>query len=307
MNKIVEANGDTDMISKIKDAYLGEDGMLTLALKSTEGFDIANSSLEETINKLRDGSADWEKMISDIDIIEKDTEDRIDTMQSKIASAYSSISETMNQVAAEGATFTNNMETQVNKIVDILSKLGDSFNTFANLGSSIGSILNTKQTEAETDLNTNIEDIDASISTISSQIDAGFTAITNGEKYEKIASAETGGYTGAWGSEGKLAILHEKELVLNANDTENILAATQIARSLGQVFDEISKIITGDAMSYVNNHSNTMTNANISNGQNVDQNVQIEAHFPNVTDRDEIQEAFDNLINLAVQKAFEEE
>jgi hypothetical protein len=25
----------------------------------------------------------------------------------------------------------------------------------------------------------------------------------------------TGGYTGAWGPEGKLAVLHEKELVLN--------------------------------------------------------------------------------------------
>jgi hypothetical protein len=30
---------------------------------------------------------------------------------------------------------------------------------------------------------------------------------------------DTGGYTGKWGPEGKLATLHEKELVLNKQDT----------------------------------------------------------------------------------------
>lgn len=29
----------------------------------------------------------------------------------------------------------------------------------------------------------------------------------------------TGGYTGSWGESGKLAVLHEKELVLNKEDT----------------------------------------------------------------------------------------
>jgi len=33
----------------------------------------------------------------------------------------------------------------------------------------------------------------------------------------------SGGYTGSWGNEGKLALLHEKELVLNADDTKNFL------------------------------------------------------------------------------------
>jgi hypothetical protein len=38
-------------------------------------------------------------------------------------------------------------------------------------------------------------------------------------------SLDTGGYTGEWGHSGKLAMLHEKELVLNANDTSNFLDA----------------------------------------------------------------------------------
>jgi hypothetical protein len=37
--------------------------------------------------------------------------------------------------------------------------------------------------------------------------------------------------------------------------------------------------------------------------QTLEQMVSIEAHFPNVTDRNEIEEAFNNLINTASQYA----
>jgi len=47
-----------------------------------------------------------------------------------------------------------------------------------------------------------------------------------------IASLDSGGYTGSFStvpgeavSDGKLAVLHEKELVLNQDDTDNILSA----------------------------------------------------------------------------------
>jgi hypothetical protein len=45
-----------------------------------------------------------------------------------------------------------------------------------------------------------------------------------------VSSFDTGGYTGSWGSEGKVAMLHEKELVLNADDTENLLNTIGIIR-----------------------------------------------------------------------------
>jgi hypothetical protein len=41
-----------------------------------------------------------------------------------------------------------------------------------------------------------------------------------------ITGYDTGGYTGEWGPEGRLAMLHQKEIVLNARDTENMLAIT---------------------------------------------------------------------------------
>jgi hypothetical protein len=41
---------------------------------------------------------------------------------------------------------------------------------------------------------------------------------------------DTGGYTGSWGPEGRLAMLHQKEIVLNAHDTENILSIVDMVR-----------------------------------------------------------------------------
>nr|DAF40469.1 MAG TPA: minor tail protein [Caudoviricetes sp.] len=44
---------------------------------------------------------------------------------------------------------------------------------------------------------------------------------------------DTGGYTGDWGtSDGKVALLHEKELVLNKKDTANILDSVNIVRDM---------------------------------------------------------------------------
>jgi len=49
--------------------------------------------------------------------------------------------------------------------------------------------------------------------------------------FDSLIGMDNGGYTGEWSnSNGRLALLHEKELVLNAKDTENILAAVNAVR-----------------------------------------------------------------------------
>jgi hypothetical protein len=48
----------------------------------------------------------------------------------------------------------------------------------------------------------------------------------------KLDSYDTGGYTGDWGNDGKLAMLHEKELVLNKSDTKNMLTIVDIVRGI---------------------------------------------------------------------------
>jgi hypothetical protein len=51
--------------------------------------------------------------------------------------------------------------------------------------------------------------------------------------YLSINKFDTGGYTGDWNSsEGRLAMLHEKEIILNKHDTANFLDALTILRDL---------------------------------------------------------------------------
>ena len=111
-----------------------------------------------------------------------------------------------------------------------------------------------------------------------------------------LASYNTGGYTGIWGAMGKLAVLHEKELVLNKEDTENILQSVQMVRQLS---DWISG--RANAMQY----NNILSAFGLpGNGNNVlEQMVTIHAEFPNANNRAEIEAAFDNLVNRAAQYA----
>ena len=92
-------------------------------------------------------------------------------------------------------------------------------------------------------------------------------------------SFDTGGYTGAWGSDGRWAMVHEKELVLNANDTKDILDAVQLVRQmessgLSQIFDA----------------SKFNLNA-FKENDTIEQRVEINANFPDVTSADEIKQA----------------
>ena len=105
---------------------------------------------------------------------------------------------------------------------------------------------------------------------------------------------DSGGYTGSFGSEGQLAVLHQKELVLNASDTENMLATVSFVRDLVQM-------IGANASS--NGLSGVFAGGVSSGGGYLDQNVTIHAEFPNATNHSEIEEAFQNLIGLAGQYA----
>lgn len=126
----------------------------------------------------------------------------------------------------------------------------------------------------------------------------GYIPETRVKKYGSsgMKSFDTGGYTGEWGNEGRMAMLHEKEIVLNKEDTANILDAVSIVRNLSSLISVMSSCMTGSLSSY-------STLPNIGN-RTVDQNVHIEATFPNVTDSSEIEDALNNLVNIASQRAF---
>lgn len=107
----------------------------------------------------------------------------------------------------------------------------------------------------------------------------------------------TGGFTGAWGPEGKLTFLHEKELVLNKDDTANFLTATNMLRDISDMID--LKALQ-DKVSILPYLPGVSTNGS---GDTLEQTVTIEAHFPSVTSHNEIEEAFNTLVNRASQYA----
>lgn len=120
-----------------------------------------------------------------------------------------------------------------------------------------------------------------------------FAQLTD-QEWRDLVGFRSGGYTGTWNDSGKLAFLHQKELVLNADDTENMLASIQLVRQIAKQLDFNSQQISTLSSSGFTVSSQDGT---------LEQNVRIEASFPNATDRYEIQEAFNTLVNVASQYA----
>lgn len=126
----------------------------------------------------------------------------------------------------------------------------------------------------------------------------------------QLSGYDTGGYTGDWaGGDGRLALLHSKELVLNKDDTKNILDTVQILRQftikdLAQLVENaisngLSSLI-GKALNFdSNNYDTTQVNNNTNEEQNV--TINVEAVFPHANDINEIREAILSLPNYASQ------
>ena len=108
----------------------------------------------------------------------------------------------------------------------------------------------------------------------------------------------SGGYTGSWeNNNGRLAVLHQKELVLNEADTKNMLNTVAIMRQISSSLGEntLARLAGATAQGYTSSSDSGL----------FEQNVHIDATFPNVQNSREIEEALNNLVNSASQRAME--
>lgn len=131
-------------------------------------------------------------------------------------------------------------------------------------------------------------------------------AIVQYLKDYKIKGFKSGGYTGSWSDStiekdnGKLAWLHQKELILNASDTSNML------KTVGLVRDMVQQL-NGSSLSSINTllgSLNKIVGSNINNKTECANNtININADFPSVQSSAEIEKAFKNLTSVALQKA----
>lgn len=156
------------------------------------------------------------------------------------------------------------------------------------------------------------------------QINIGTSTKTKVRNYARkngitIKSYDTGGYTGDWGTtDGRLALLHQKELVLNEADTTNILTAVQSVRDLvkGNTvgnFSGIAESIASMAQAQVQTLAQvgsgmlqaiaSMVNNSNSEVQNY-RNMTVNADFSGVRSADAIYQALMELDNYGVQQAY---
>ena len=122
----------------------------------------------------------------------------------------------------------------------------------------------------------------------------------------------TGGYTGSWGNNGKLAMLHEKELVLNKDDTSNILKAVNAIREVVQAAN--TSKISNNLLNSSNISAGILSrisagflqgagNVTTSNANNTSSMV-INADFSGVRNADEIYQALLELQNYGLQQNY---
>ena len=121
-------------------------------------------------------------------------------------------------------------------------------------------------------------------------------------------SYDTGGYTGDWsGGEGRFAMLHSKELVLNKEDTQNILEAVNSVRDLSNLTSSISDAISNGIANLITDALNGIKTTKIydtnttNNNESQNNTFNITAEFPNANDVEDIREAILSLPTLASQ------
>ena len=194
------------------------------------------------------------------------------------------------EAAADGIT------EAATEIVQQITSIGDAVTNMVN---NYSQAMATMEAETDAMLGVLLDFLTAYGAVGDLEIDEGVLAEINRRRQERQENPEgydTGGYTGAWGSEGRLAYLHQKELVLNAEDTANMLASVGILRQIANVIDLNALASAGGFISL-------MSSGVAGNQGTLQQEVHIEASFPAVTDKNQIEEAFGDLVNLAAQYA----
>lgn len=134
-------------------------------------------------------------------------------------------------------------------------------------------------------------------SKLQAKIDAALKTI-------QVTKYKTGGlidYTGPAWVDGSLS---NPELMLNSDDTRNMLRTIQLVRDLDiETLTSLYEAINQTALGMMYSLSGIAAPSGSGTRDVLEQNVQITAEFPNATDRNEIAAAFEDIVNLAAQYA----
>lgn len=116
--------------------------------------------------------------------------------------------------------------------------------------------------------------------------------------YDKFKKGGLADYTGMAWLDGTPT---EPEMVLNADDTQNILSALDI---LDSIASSLQSNTLATLSSRIGNLGNLIIPSTNTEESEYEQNVYITANFEGKTEADQIQQALNNLVNIASQRAY---
>jgi hypothetical protein len=129
-----------------------------------------------------------------------------------------------------------------------------------------------------------------------------------------VQGLKTGGYTGDWpGSDGKLAFLHQKELVLNESDTSNLLKVITMLRDVvaSMNFSGLADSLVSSTAQWMNimsaksfSNGGVSSISNVTNDTNNYKSMVVNADFSGVRSADAIYQALVELENYGMQQNY---
>lgn len=122
------------------------------------------------------------------------------------------------------------------------------------------------------------------------------------KKADKVYGYATGGIADFTGPAWLDGTKSKPELVLSASDTQNILATVESVRKLdSSTLRLLNSYIANASLAMTFGLSNMSAQSVLGGADTLRQDVHITAEFPNATNSQEIEDAFDSLINRAAQ------
>lgn len=264
----------------------------------------AGQSYEELMK-----NTEFLKYLEDNDIMPKSVMDMLNTLMGEnvdLNTMFEAFANTDSKTAFE-EYLTNNSglnlsEEEIQVMLNAYDALG------ANADASIlvsQSQLETLQSQLQSlhDLNATLLGLDDTVALIANKIvGEGYTKTSyvwnDDKKVYEPAEAATGALLPEWGKEGRKMWVHQNELILNAVDTNILLKTLDIVKS------QMAHNVGATQASMLNGLSLSEAVWELAKEMQIEQNINIQANFPNAKDKNEIEAAFKELVGLAIQHAF---
>lgn len=251
---------------------------------SFDDFGSKVSEARDAMGELRDNSEDFYKTIADEGETLKTAQKQVDDYTASLDAMKEKYTEIYDLFDQRRSTIKEEMSLNDSIGVNIEGMDGVSENTAAIAK------LTQELVDGSFSINIRSEQFAELAKEIQGKINSLDQVNINPDKFD------TGGYTGSWSDgSGKLAMLHSKELVLNAHDTANILKTVDMVR-------EMTNAMKIDAFGMM--PGSMLGGVNKTSGNDNDVNVNITAEFPNAYSASEIKTAIMDLNEQAIQHVY---